>query len=45
LVFCNALQWLKTEDPDTELQTLTRDERRRGTAPLTRRMGGGAPLS
>jgi cytochrome c oxidase assembly factor CtaG len=45
LVFWNALQWLKTEDPDTELQTLTRDERRRGTAPLTGRMGGGAPLS
>ena len=44
LVFWNALQWLKAEDPDTELQALTRDERRRGTPPLTRRMGGGAPL-
>ncbi len=44
LVFWNALQWLKTEDPDTELQALTRDERRRGTAPLKGRMGGGAQL-
>jgi cytochrome c oxidase assembly factor CtaG len=45
LVFWNALQWLKTEDPDTELQALARDERRRGTPPLTGRMGGGAPLA
>jgi cytochrome c oxidase assembly factor CtaG len=45
LVFWNAMQWLKTEDPDTELQALARDERRRGTPPLTGRMGGGAPLA
>ena len=45
LVFWNAMMWLKTEDPDTELQALARDERRRGTPPLTGRMGGGAPLA
>lgn len=39
VIFWNALMWLKTEDdPDTELISLLRAERRRGTPPLA---GGG----
>ena len=35
VIFWNAVMWLKTEnDPDTELVTLLRAERRRGTPPL-----------
>jgi len=33
VIFWNALSWLRTEDPDTELAALTRSERRRGTPP------------
>jgi cytochrome c oxidase assembly factor CtaG len=43
VIFWNALTWLQSEeDPDTELQTLARAERRRGTAPFTRPKQGGA---
>lgn len=33
VIFWNALSWLRTEDPDTELAALARSERRRGTPP------------
>lgn len=43
VIFWNALSWLQSEeDPDTELQRLSRSERRRGTTALPRR-GGAAP--
>jgi cytochrome c oxidase assembly factor CtaG len=44
VIFWNALAWLQSEeDPDTELQTLARSERRRGTAPFTPKRGGASP--
>ncbi len=44
VIFWNALTWLQSEeDPDTELQTLARAERRRGTAPFNPRRGGASP--
>ena len=44
VIFWNALTWLQSEeDPDTELQTLARAERRRGTAPFTPKRGGASP--
>jgi cytochrome c oxidase assembly factor CtaG len=45
VIFWNALTWLQSEeDPDTELQTLARAERRRGTAPFPPKRGGATPL-
>jgi cytochrome c oxidase assembly factor CtaG len=45
VIFWNALTWLQSEeDPDTELQTLARAERRRGTAPLPPKRGGATPM-
>jgi cytochrome c oxidase assembly factor CtaG len=44
VIFWNALTWLQSEeDPDTELQTLARAERRRGSAPFTPKHGGPSP--
>ena len=46
VIFWNALTWLQSEeDPDTELQTLARAERRRGTAPLPPKRGDATPLT
>jgi cytochrome c oxidase assembly factor CtaG len=46
VIFWNALAWLKSEeDPDIELQALTRSERRRGIPPVTGQQGGTAPVS
>ena len=43
VIFWNAVLWLQTdEDPDTELASLLRAERRRGTSP-PRRDGEGTP--
>jgi cytochrome c oxidase assembly factor CtaG len=43
VIFWNAVMWLKTEDdPDTELITLIRTDRRRGAPPLTGN-GGSRP--
>jgi hypothetical protein len=45
VIFWNALTWLQSEeDPDTELQTLARAERRRGTAPFPPKRGGATPM-
>jgi len=45
VIFWNALTWLQSEeDPDTELQTLARAERRRGTAPSPPKRGGATPM-
>jgi cytochrome c oxidase assembly factor CtaG len=45
VIFWNALTWLQSEeDPDTELQTLARAERRRGTAPFHPKRGDATPL-
>jgi cytochrome c oxidase assembly factor CtaG len=43
VIFWNALQWLQTEDPDLELLTLARQERRRGTPPLGEPRRGTSP--
>jgi cytochrome c oxidase assembly factor CtaG len=44
VIFWNALAWLQSEeDPDTELQSLARAERRRGNSPFTPKRGGAAP--
>jgi cytochrome c oxidase assembly factor CtaG len=44
VIFWNALTWLQSEeDPDTELRTLARAERRRGTAPFPPKRGGATP--
>ncbi|HSZ37188.1 MAG TPA: cytochrome c oxidase assembly protein [Acidimicrobiales bacterium] len=44
VIFWNALAWLQSEeDPDSELQTLARAERRRGTSPLTPKRGDASP--
>ena len=44
LIFWNALTWLQSEeDADTELQTLARAERRRGTSPYPPKRGGATP--
>ncbi len=44
VIFWNALTWLQSEeDPDAELQTVARAERRRGTAPFTPKRGGASP--
>jgi len=44
VIFWNALAWLQSEeDPDTELQTLARAERRRGTSSFTPKRGGATP--
>jgi cytochrome c oxidase assembly factor CtaG len=45
VIFWNALTWLQSEeDADTELQTLARAERRRGTAPYPPKRGGATPM-
>jgi len=45
VIFWNALTWLQSEeDPDTELQTLARAERRRGTAPFPPKRGDATPM-
>jgi len=45
VIFWNALTWLQSEeDPDTELHTLARAERRRGTAPFPPKRGDATPL-
>jgi cytochrome c oxidase assembly factor CtaG len=45
VIFWNALTWLQSEeDPDTELRTLTRSERRRGTAPFPPKRGDATPM-
>jgi cytochrome c oxidase assembly factor CtaG len=44
VIFWNALAWLQSEeDPDTELQSLARAERRRGNPPFTPKRGGATP--
>jgi hypothetical protein len=46
VIFWNALTWLQSEeDPDTELQTLARAERRRGTAQFAPTQSGATPAS
>ena len=46
VIFWNALTWLQSEeDPDTELLTLARNERRWGGAPMTPKRNGPTPTS
>ncbi len=46
VIYWNALAWLQSEeDPDSELQTLARAERRRGTTPFSPERGGASPTT
>jgi cytochrome c oxidase assembly factor CtaG len=46
VIFWSALTWLQSEeDPDTELLSLARAERRRGTAPVVPERGGPTPAA